>query len=255
MLIAVLNQSTLVSNENIRQCIKALNKQMTLHMAPAWNQLPPDIKFFDASASVPGYAWVLRIFDSVEVAKNSNYSYKMNGKVNGFVFVKPILDNGGSIFGQDGKISICSSLSHEICEMFVDRFASQWANGLVSEFGSQYACEVCDPVENDLYIIEIDVNTPSGYFKVVNGVPVKNPDNTLSCSVSNFVFPSWFNIEAREYNFPYDYLGILPASFKMNTGGSMIMRVSGSNTMNYVYAPDYPEWKKEVKNKFGRRNF
>ena len=256
MLIAVLNQSSVVSNESIKQMVKAVNKQMTLHTAPAWNQLPPTITFYEDAVSVPGYAWVVRMMDTPEQAIELKYSYKMNGKVTGFVFCKNALDNKSALFSEDSKTSICSLLSKEVCEMLVDRFASQWASGIVSEFGSEYACDICTPVENDVYTIEVATDTESGYFKVVNGKIIKNESNTLVCSVSNFVFPSWFNTEARANNFPYDYLKVLPASFKMSEGSSLTMRgglVAG--TINYVFSAATPEWKKELKNKFGRRNF
>jgi len=255
MLIAVLNQSSVITNEDIKSMVKAVNKQMILHVSTAWNQLPPKIEFYSDMKSIPGYAWVIRMMDNPEQALALNYSYKMGGKVNGFVFCKNVLDNGGVIFGEGEKTSICSILSQEIIELFVDRFASQWANGLISEFGSQYALEACDPVEGNLYNMEICTTTTSGYFPVVNGKTIKNADNTLNCSVSNFIFPSWLNTDARENNFPYDYLKTLVASFKMSEGGCLIMRGGASGTMNYVYSSNYPDWKKDIKIKFGRRNF
>lgn len=256
MLIAILNQSTVISNEEIKNMIKAVNKQMILHVAPAWNQIPPTIQFYDNPSSVPGYAWNVRMMDSIQQANDLGYSYKMKGKVNGFVFCKFALENGAVKFSDGTKTSICSLLSNEICEMFVDRFASQWANGLPTEFGSEYACDICTPVENDLYTIEVATDTDSGYFKTKDGQPIKTPENTLICSVSNFIFPSWFNVAAEANNYPYDYLRILPASFKMSEGSCLTMKgglVAGS--INYVFSASTPEWKKEIKHKFGRRNF
>lgn len=255
MLIAILNKSTVVTNDNVKQMIKAVKKQMILHIAPAWNQIPPEIKFFENDNLVPGYAWIIRILDDLNQASNLKYSYKMDGKINGFIFAKTILNNDGTIFGSDSKISVCSELSQELCKLFIDRFSSQWANGLSSEFGNEYACEPCSPVESDFYTIEVCTDTESGYFPVINGKIIKNINTTLVCSLSNFIFPSWFNVEARDYNYPYDYLKKLYAPYKMNKGGLLIMRNSTSNMVNYVYSPDYPDWKKEIQNNFNRRNF
>ncbi len=254
MLIAVLNESKLISNQDVKSMIKAVQKQMILHVAAAWNQLPPQLQFYSDKASVPGYAWVVRFLDDIETAISLNYSYKMNGKVNGFIFCKPILDNTGTIFRDNNKTSICSAFSHEVIEMFVDRFSSQWASGLLSEFGSEYALEACDPVEGDLYNMEVCTTTDSGYFPVVNGAVIKSENNTLNCSVSNFIYPSWLNVAAEVNNFPYDYLNRLVAPFKMSPGGCLIMKGALTNTLNLVYAPEFPDWKKDVKIRFGRRS-
>lgn len=255
MLIGILNRSSCVSNDDVKSMIKAVNKQMVLHVAPAWNQIAPEIKFFGDAMSIPGYAWVVRVMDTPDNALALQYSYKKSGRINGFVFCKNILDNGGVLFESSGKTSVCSMLSHEIIEMFVDRFASQWVDGLMSEFGSQYALEACDPVEGDLYDIDICKTTASGYFPVVNGAPVKTEANTIKCSVSNFIFPAWMNTDASDTNHPYDYLKSLVAPFKMSDGGCLVTRGGPSGTLNYVYSASFPDWKKELKIKFGRRNF
>jgi hypothetical protein len=229
MLIAVINKSTLVKDNEVDLMCKAIQIQLDLHVAPAWNQKAPIIKFYANQTKVPGYAWTISMLDNPDVDGALGYHSEDAGRVDGFIFAKPVLDNGGVVLhdaNNNQNFSVASVLSHEVCEMFGDRFANFWADGPALTQGSEYALELCDPVEGDSYDITLS-------------------DGTI-VSVSNFVFPSWFNAQATvPQNMPFDYLKKLSSPFTMTPGGYLIVRQSGQ--VSQVFDKHMPHWKKELK--------
>ena len=135
------------------------------------------------------------------------------------------------------QYTVSATLSHEVCEMVGDRFANGYSLGPQISAGNLYAQELCDPVENDSYGITVD-----GY----------------NVFVSNFIFPSWLNPEAKfPQNMPFDYLGKLIAPFTMDAGGYMIVAtVSNENqvTAKHIFGPKMPQWRRDyVKDELYRR--
>jgi hypothetical protein len=231
MLIAVINESTMVSNSDVNLMCKAIQIQLNLHVLPAWNMKAGTIQFYADKTKVPGYAWVVSILDTPTVAGALGYHAEDNDVIDAFIFCQPVLSNGGVVLYDSTNpqnVSVSSVLSHEVCEMVGDRFAGFWSDGPTITQGSEYALELCDPVESDSY--SVLVNNGAAF------VPV---------SLSNFIFPAWFNPEATTINLPYDYLKKLTAPFTMTKGGYMIVRQSG--TVSQVFGEEMPQWKRDLK--------
>jgi len=226
MLIAVINESSMVSNVDVQAMCSAIQIQLTYHALPAWNMKAATITFYADKTKVPGYAWTVSVLNNSTQAGALGYHSLDNDKVDAFIFCQPVLSNGGvSLYDpkNPSNVSVASVLSHEVLEMVGDRFANDWSdNGSTS-----YAQELCDPVESDSYVIS------------VNGVNV---------SVSNFVFPSYFNPEAtKALNLPFDYLKKLTAPFTMTKGGYLIYRTGGPGTEQQIFGEEMPSWKVEMK--------
>jgi|SRR5271166_714055 len=233
MLIALINESTLIDNADCNTMAEAIQVQLDLHVLPAWNMKSATIKFYADKTTVPGYAWVVNMLDNSTQAGALGYHSLDNDKVDAFVFAQPVLTAGGAILIFDpanpGQYTVSATLSHEICEMVGDRFANGFSLGPQISQGNLYAQELCDPVENDSYGITI------------NGVQV---------SVSNFVFPAWFNSEATDKNMPFDFLKKLTTSFSMDTGGYMIiatMSNEGQLTSRAKFGDAMPQWRRDMK--------
>lgn len=215
MLIAVINQSTLVTNDQVDTMCKAIQVQLDLHVLPAWNMKSGTIKFYADAAKIPGYAWVVSMLDNSTQAGALGYHAEDNDKVDAFIFAGPVLSNSGVVLYDSTNpqnVSVSSVLSHEVCEMVGDRYAGFWSDGpAVSVSGvtyTQYALELCDPVEGNSYAVDL---------------------NGTNVSVSNFIFPSWFNSEATiPQNMPFDYLHKLSKPFTMTPGGYMIVAQAGN---------------------------
>jgi hypothetical protein len=239
MLIAVINESTLISNSDVEIMTKAIQIQLDLHVLPAWNMKAATITFYADKTKVPGYAWVVSMLDNSTQAGALGYHSLDSDKVDAFIFAEPVLQNGGAVMvytpTNPTQYLVSATLSHEVCEMIGDRYANGFALGADNK--TLYCQELCDPVEDGTYAIPMD-----GY----------------QVGVSNFVFPSWFNPEATQaLNAPFDYMNKLTAPFTMTAGGYVIEATFSNETQvtaQHKFGEKMPQWRKDyVKSEFYRR--
>lgn len=230
MLIAVMNGSTLVGDNESQMMVEAVQKQVDLHFSSAWGIKSCTLKFYSKGAKIPGYAWKFMITDTSDVQGALGYHSLDQDQVDAFIMCKPVFDNGGSGLFNTNGLTVSSVLSHECLEALQDRYTNLWCDdGYMS-----YAVETCDPVQNNSYIIT--VNDP------LTG------KETQIC-VSDFIFPSWMNPEAtKELNMPFNYMKTLTMPFTLDKGGYAIVRKGGPGTEQLIYGQqELPEWKKELK--------
>jgi hypothetical protein len=217
MLIAILNQSTLVSDTDASTMTEAIAAQVRLDAAPLWDRAPAAVIFYTDAAAVPATAHGIAIVNTIQDQPQGVLGFHtedQGGKLWGVVAAKPELDNGGK--STTGDWSVSSVLSHEVLEMYIDPNCNLWAN---DGKGSAYSFEVCDPVEAPTY--------------VVNGV-----------SVSNFVTPSWFDPLAAA-TAQFDKLGQLKAAFSMVKGGYVVYESAGKE--HQKFGDEFPGWRKDMK--------
>jgi len=211
MFLAVLNQSTQITAEDVQTAVRTCASQMKLHVAPYWDMVPPSIVYYADEKLIPPGADILILFDSSDQAGALGYHrVTPEGLPYGRAFVSPVLNHGGTPL--TGTMSVSAVVSHEVCEWFVDRFLNLWVDGPDGE----YPVEICDPVENDAYEI--------------NGV-----------SVSNFVTKRYFDTRAPAGT-QLDYMGKLTAPFTITPGGYLQVRKAG--VVKSMFGARYPEWKK-----------
>lgn len=235
MEIALVNESTMVSNADVATIAQAINTQIALHAAPAWNQKPVPVKFYADASKVPNWSWCLHLIndDSSVPGALGWHLEETSGRVDGYVLCAPILQNGGSILTFDPKnprqYTVSGTISHEALEIFGDKFANGFSLGTQIEQGNLYAQELCDPVESLSYGLNV---------------------GSQEVSLSNFVFPSWFNMYANASNMPFDYLKVLKKSFSMDEGGYMIVASidnEGQVQASRIYDPAMPQWRRDTK--------
>lgn len=200
--IAVLNKSTLLSDADASTMASACQFQVTHHLAPLSARGGWKVIFFGKGQVVPPVDFQIVIMDDPDQANALGYHTEdPDGKVWGRVFVKPVLDNGGSAL--KGALSVSAVLSHEVCETFCDKSVNMWVDRMD---GTMVALEVCDPVENDSYTVT--VTAPDGSHQVV--------------SVSNFVTYAWFDKQAPAGS-RFDFLHNVHAPLTMSPGGYMVV--------------------------------
>jgi hypothetical protein len=217
MLIAILNQSTLVSIDDAAAMTEAAAAQVRYDAAPIWDRAPAAVVFYTDPAAVPATAHGIAIVDTIQNQPQGVLGFHtedQGGKLWGVVAAKPELDNGAKV--TTGDWSVSSVLSHEVLEMYVDPNCNLWAN---DGKGSAYSYEVCDPVEAPSYTL--------------NGV-----------SVSNFVTPSWFDPLAPA-TAQFDKLGQLHAAFSILKGGYVVYESAGKEQQKF--GAEFPEWRREMK--------
>lgn len=195
--IAVINQSTVVANEDARRMTQACAKQMD-DFCDVWSRLRIAVTFYTSPGDVPEGMPTLSIGDDAkEPGAFAWHSQNTKGAIIGLIGAQTNLDAGGGILS--GSPSVSSDLSHELLETAVDPFVNLWAD--MPNGKSEVAREVCDPVQDESY--EID------------GV-----------AVSSWVYPAWFN-DRLPVGEPVDKLGSLSRPFTRTSGGYFVLRADG----------------------------
>ncbi len=212
--IALINKSS-KTNAEVQAFASAMNKQITLHVAPAWQRYGVCWMAKD-DAHVGTGAWRVYLYDEPRTKEEADCLgfHETDGKAIvpvGYIFTK-YAERDGSPWTGVG--------SHEVLEMLGD----EWINDNVVRYMPDNTFELwprewCDAVQGQLY--EID------------GV-----------HVSNFLYPAAFVDEA---NGPYDHLRSTSASFQITKGGySSILRIKdGAAKQVNLYGDKYPEYAKE----------
>jgi hypothetical protein len=217
MLIAVLNQSTLVSDADAATMTQAIAAQVRLDVAPLWDRAPAAVIFYTDPSQVPPGAHGVAIVDTLQDQPTGVLGYHTEdygGNLWGVVAAQPELENGAK--ATTGDWSVSSILSHEVLEMFIDPNCNLWAN---DGKGTAYSFEICDPVEAPSY--------------TVSGV-----------SVSNFVTLSWFDPLAPA-TAQFDKLGLLHEPFSILEGGYVVYEFAGQEKESFGRA--FPGWRKQMK--------
>jgi hypothetical protein len=219
MLICVLNQSNLVTNDQVATMTRAIAKQVKLDAAPLWDRSPAAVIYYSTAAEVPPNAHVITVVDTIQNQPQGVLGFHTEdkgGRLWGVVAAKPELDAHSQVMTGDWSVS--SVLSHEVLELFIDPNCNLWAT---NDQGKVYSFEVCDPVEAPTYVVD-DV------------------------SVSNFVTPAWFDpLAVQKRTTGFDKLGLLTESFSILKGGYAVYATEGQQ--HQVFGAEFPQWRKDMK--------
>jgi hypothetical protein len=181
--IAVINESTDITDAEVQSYLPAFGQQWNQDLLPVWGVDAATFAFVPPNqAPASGTWWVVFLDDSDQAGALAYHDLTDEGLPISKVFVKTIkADNA----------SVSVGATHEICEMAVD----PWLNSAYQDpQGIVWAGEVCDPVEDDQYGYEI------------GGV-----------LVTDFVTPNWFGHQHAQSTI--DLKGHAHASFEILTGG------------------------------------
>jgi hypothetical protein len=217
MLIAIVNQSTRVTDAQASTMTQAIASQVKLDAAPLWDKAPAAVIFYHDPTAVPKTAHGIAIVDTIKDQPQGVLGFHTEdpgGKLWGIVAASPSLDNGGQVLTGDWSVS--SVLSHEVLEMYVDPNCNLWAN---NDKNRAYSFEVCDPVEAPTYVVD-------------------------KVSVSNFVTPAWFDPLASK-SATFDKLGLLKAPFTLLKGGYVVYASAGKEHQSF--GAQFPRWRRAVK--------
>jgi hypothetical protein len=185
--IAIVNESTVLTDDQVRAVLPALQKQVSGDFAPGWG-IDAVITFVPQGQQPSSDAWWLAVLDNSDQAGTLGYhDLSNNGLPLGKIFAKGDIDKGS-------KWSV--TVSHELLELLVDpainlTVIDQPDTGA----GKLYPCEICDPCEADKYGYDID------------GV-----------TVSDFVLPSWFQ-PFRKLGAQFDFQNHIQKPFQVLPGG------------------------------------
>jgi hypothetical protein len=181
--IAVINESTAISDGHVQEMLSAFDQQWNKDLAPIWGIEPAAFAFVPRGpAPVAGSWWVVFFENSDQAGALAYHDLTNEGLPISKVFVKTLLADNASV---------SVGATHEICEMAVD----PWLNSAYQDQrGVFWAGEVCDPVESDQY----------GYQ--IKGI-----------LVTDFVTPNWYG--HQHAHGAIDFKGHSRKAFEVLTGG------------------------------------
>lgn len=182
--IACINQATVNLGVDFTQMVSALQKFLDEAFAPVWGT-PAALK--EAPDFLAG-AWAIVFIDDADAEGALGYhDLTPDGLPMAKVFVKTALTAGE-------EVSVTAS--HELAEMLVDPAINLWALGPGGDF---FAYETADAVEEETFPID--------------GV-----------TMSDFVFPAYFESFRRPGSTQFDYLNRVSAPFELLPGGYSLVR-------------------------------
>lgn len=227
MKIALVNYSTsqAFSNADLDVIARGIMCQIGQDFLEPWGlremplvtalQSPPQVE--------PAGSVVVRILDdSGQSGALGLHDETPDGEVVSEIYANPILSNGGGVleFSDQNPVTLSTVISHEILELVIDPYANLWAE----DNGTEFALEVCDPVEG------------FSYYKMLGA--------TLRVAVSDFVTPQWFDPRGKSGG-KFDYLGKCTGSFQLAKNGYAIVRTAAQDVAD-IWGQRVP-WKSQVK--------
>lgn len=183
--IVVQNQATVVTDDQVKAIVPALQMQLDRDFCPAWGLGLFHLEFRAKGATVVKGEWQFLFLDNTSDASALGYhDLTANGDPISYIGVKETIDDGG-------LWSVTAS--HELCEMALNpRLDDSEDDDAGHRF---YIKEACDAVEDD-----------SLGYKIGD------------VQVSDFVLPSWFEPEVTP-TAPCSFGGHVHKAFELATGG------------------------------------
>lgn len=188
--VGVINESSLLSDEEVRATVAALQRQVTEHFAPVWG-VDALVSFIPAGSAPPKGSWWLVVLDNCDQAGALGYHDLTNeGLPLGKVFAASDIQ-----YNRHWTVSA----SHELLEMLADPWLNLAATVEPGRDGgvmTLYAYEVADPCESDNFGYRVD-----------------------GMLVSDFVFPAWFEGFWKEARTQFDYVKQIKRPLELLPGG------------------------------------
>ena len=179
--ISVLNNSTVVGDDDIKNAIPDFQAAMDEDFTPFW-AAGAKLQFISKGQSPPPRSWWIALMDNSDVQDALGYHDLTNdGQPIGKVFAKTDIDNG-----YDWHITF----THELWEQLADPWICWLA--ATADLKSIYAVEVADAVEADAL----------AYKK----------GNTM---ISDFVLPTWFEDFWKAGQIQFDFMNHVNGPLKL----------------------------------------
>lgn len=209
--VAVINDTTVLKDDEIKPVVDALQAQVKEDFLPIW-KIDADLVFVPKGADIPVDSWWLPILDHSDQSQALGYHDE-----------SPLGFPQGKVFaGDDIKAgtSWTNTMSHELLEMLADPEIVECTIQYLPDGRMRLvAREICDPTPDD----------NQGYQK----------NNIL---VSNFVTRDWFVGASTSYpGVKYDFLSKIKAPFELLEGGYIgVMEIEHGATWTQINTQGQP---------------
>lgn len=203
--ISCFNKATVPLGVDFDRLIAAMQKYVDQHFAPVWGTPAKLVK----TNGFVKKTWAMVFLDNADVQGALAYhDLTPDGLPLSKVFVKTTLKNGD-------KVSV--SASHELVEMLADPAINLMSSGPKNMI---YAYETADPVEQEEFLVD-------------------------GISMSDFVYPSYFEAFRKANSDRFDHLGKVKRPFQILPGGYQIVLKNGKWTQLYGSKAKEKRFKKE----------
>ena len=217
--VAIINKSTVVSDTDGTIITSALNL-LTPQFCSDWGLALTKCVYVakGRTTTIP-----LKIFlmDTSDEQNALAYHDQINDIPYGRAFAKTVLSYGGVMLYDANPIvpTFAQAVCHELFEMLIDPYCNMWA---MLANGSQYAYEVCDPVESNAVTVQVQTGTTTTkVFAVKKITPVYT-----KVGLSDWVLPKWFDTQAVKG--PFNHNNTLKAPFTLDKNGYVISLSGGT---------------------------
>jgi hypothetical protein len=201
--IQIVNQSTIVTAAAAQAAVAAIQLQLSRDFAPLWG-ISANVVLLPVGSFPTGEA-VYILDDSTQADALGFHTETITGYPEGFAFAKTAIQDG---------IPWEVVFDHEVLEQLMDPLVNLLVFSVWQNKTAGIAYEVCDPVEESIYLI--------------NGVPM-----------SDFITPWWFG-GPYPPGARFDFLGVLNKQLTMSPGGYV------------AYTTDLAGWQEALGDKFTR---
>jgi len=186
--VSIINASTVLTDDQVEPAVAALQVQLHRDFAPAWG-LDATLTFVPSGAVADPASWWLAVLDNSDHAGALGYHDRTPaGLPQGKIFA-----GSDQLRGYNWTVTA----SHELLEMLADPDVTLTTFVQSDAHTSRlYAYEVADPCEADKYGYDIDGTT-----------------------VSDFVFPAWFESFWAPGATQFDQQGLINAPLTVLAGG------------------------------------
>src|ERR1041385_5456962 len=210
--IACINKAQTNLGVPLNKLTATLQKCFDQHFLPIWGY---PVTLYNTDVAKPS-DWQFIYFDDADQAGALGYhDLTKDGQPISKIFVKTTLED---------KQLRSVTAGHELFEMTIDPIANLWAE---ASDGTEYAYEMCDPVEEDTFLVD-------------------------GIQMSNFLYPTWFEPFKHRPGTKYDHLGLLKSPFSMTKGGYEIVKANGKVKEVFGSAEKRKRFAKE--NRVGHRS-
>jgi hypothetical protein len=201
-LIGITNESTVLTDAEIKNAIPAMQNAIHYNFRPWWN-VGAILEFFASPSQLPGGAWHMSYLDNSDQAGALGYH---DETPTGMPLLK-VFAGTDKQYGYDPWVTS----THEIFETLVDPQCDACAQVSQTQV---YGYEVGDPVEADQYA-----------FTHVAA------DGVTQIKISDFITPNWFQ---AGFPGPYDRQKVLTSPGQVSPGGYVSIGTADANGITWT---------------------
>lgn len=209
--VAVINQSTVVSDADGTSIVSALNSLLPTFCKDWSIQNTNAIYVPLRSRTIPSSNYRVFILDTTEPQSSLTNDTAVSDIPSAKVYAKVNALNGGVTLYEPTrtKQTLAQAVSHEVFEMLADTKSVNWWMNINN--ACLFAGEVVDPVEANVTVVRL----PSG----------------VTVGMSDWILPAWSDV--RNTAGPFNHLDTLVSPFSLSTTGYSLCIKNGKMTVIY----------------------